>query len=149
MRYGFITLSNKMHKLFVCSFIFEINIIPFFSLLFPLSKPCHKLFLVFFQIHKFFFSLMVVKCMIYAYIYIPKYNLLSLYNGSLYVCPCPCPTGVFFPRGDYFFHSRHSLFTVILCVVGLRPHGFFLIHLGISTVEDTIHFRHRAQRSSS
>lgn len=129
-----------MHKLFVFSFVFEINITLFFSLLFPLSKPCHKLFLVLFQIHGFFFPLMVVKCM-YVHAYIPKYNLLSLYNGYLYVCPCPCLVGVFFPGGDYFFHSQHYLFALILCVVQLRPYGFFLIHLGISTVEDTMHFR--------
>lgn len=44
--------------------------------LFPPSNSSHVSLLAFFQIHGlFFFSLIVVK-----YIYIPKYNLLSLFN---------------------------------------------------------------------
>ena len=57
------------------------------SLLFPPSKPSHIPTLLFFKFMSFFINCCYVHTCICMYIYVPKYNLPSLYDGThMYVC---------------------------------------------------------------
>lgn len=57
----------------------------YFPLPFPPLKPSHRTLLVLFRIHGLVF---INSCYMYVYIYVPKCNLLSLYNvsSSVHVC---------------------------------------------------------------
>lgn len=122
------TVSFLSFPLFYLPFssIFEIIITSFSSSLFP-SKSFHISLVAYFQIHVLF-KLSDTTCIyidIYLHLYIPKYNLLSLYNVM-----CVFRANYLVLDNQLVYSSlgktissiltQHSLVAVVLCI-GLRP----------------------------